>query len=529
MKTLYLLSLLTLLFLLGCQKPKEDRDELKNTYTDILEYGSFDVGFKTLFGVDLSRKDVPFADWSGKLYPSEEISQGKSLPISIWYPAEGCNRELNFNHFVNLITRQTENSGSSSSDSLAKELFIYQTNELGGEGNFTSDKLDTLLNLKTRSFLECKAIEEKFPLVIFPNGTSPTGQIIMCEYLASHGYIVAGLPLKGQYSHVIDASTKGLEVAIDDLEFALQLLVGMNNVDGTNIALLANAIESSICAGLVSRNEIIDALISLDGGLISQFEQNLLQKTVFYEPQSITIPILSIYAPHPSIAPHYIQDLKHSHRYFAHFPQMSEFHFLSYGILEKFVDEIIGSTRGNTIQGFKAASELVLAFLNATLKNMSEDLDAMYSKNSSSYITETIDTLFKMPGIAATPNIAILKDLFINNGMSAIDSVYEAHKVQNNLQPFSMSFYKEFRDWLAWKKDPNYVYRKELYEMAVSSYPESTIINYYLAYFLNKSGEFIEAKKHYNKTLKLLESEENLNPVQNEQIRIWIEEDLETM
>lgn len=501
--------LLSLIVLIGCNNSKENTDS--PTYLNVLEQGSYDVGFKILFTTDLSRESVPYSDWNGRLFPTELASKGRNLPLSIWYPAVKSKTPLKYGHFVNLIAQQSESRSSESIDSLSKQIFISQTNELGGAENFTEEHLNKLLSLQTKSFLNAKAIKGEFPLVIFPNGTSPAYQSIMCEFLASHGYIVAGFPLKGQYTHTLDASVKGLEVAVDDLEFALQQLLALNNVDGDKIALMANAIESSFCAALASRNKKIKALISLDGGFLSQFEQDILAKTNFYEPQNLNIPILALYAPHVAISPDHIFDLKYSDRYFAHFPNMTEFHFLNYGVFEAYVPGIIGETKENTKEGFKTATELTLAFLDAKLKAKTNALEMAYSKNSPNYNKKTIDTLFLLAGIKPPPNISIIKHLFLTKGMSSLDSIYHAHITQQNKHPFSQSFYTDFKDWLAWKKDPDFIYRKHLYEMAVESFPNSVLNNYYLAYYLNKTGNINAAKKYFSISKKLLETDNNID------------------
>lgn len=506
------LPFIVLLLVFGCQTPKDEI--LEEPFSNFLEYGEYAVGFKTLFKSDLSRENVPYSDWSGKLYPENGASKGRNLPIHIWYPSSEKSNLLPYRHYVNSMTKQTEEEFRRESDSLAKEIFINQVNDLKGQGNLSAQQLDTLLNLKTFSSLNTSPIQQKFPLVIFPNGASPANQSVMCEYLASHGYIVAALALKGEFSHVIDASTKGLEVAVDDLEFALQQLLELPNVDKNQTALVANAIESSFCVGLASRNKKIKALISLDGGFLTQFEQDILSKSNFYEPQNISIPILAIYAPHPSVSPHYIYNLKHSNRYFAHFPGMSEFHFLNYGVFEEYVPDIIGKPKGNTKIGFKTASELSLLFLNATLKGRPKMLNQFYSKGIQENYEKTIDTLFKMDGIPPPPNMAVIKNLFISNGIKIIDSIYKSQISQGNPTPFSMFFYNDFKNWLAWKKDPEYINRLRLYEMAIESYPNSALNHYRLAFYMSKNNLDKASKEHYQKARQLLDEDSTLTHLQ---------------
>lgn len=503
------LPFIILLLLFGCQNPKNE--SLEEPFSNFMEYGEYAVGFKTIFTTDDSRENVPYSDWSGKLYPQNEVSVGRNLPIHIWYPASEKSKLLPYSYFVNLITTQTEEEWRNSSNSLANEIFIYQANELKGEKSLSLKQLDTLLNLKTNSSLNSKAVHEQFPLVILPNGTSPAYQNVMCEYLASHGYVVAELPLKGEFSHVLDASVKGLETGIDDLQFALGQLLKLPNVNKAQIALLANAIESSFCAGLASRNKKIKALVSLDGGFLSQFEQDILNKTNFYEPQNISIPILAIYAPHPSIFPEQIYHLNYSERYFAHFPEMSEFHFLNFGLFDEYTPDIIGKPKGDVKTGFITASELVLSFLNAKLKGLNSSLDEFYSDNNAKNNEKVIDTLFKLEAFTPPPNMAVLKDLFVKRGIKAIDSIYTSKTLEGNLHPFSQNFYVDFKNWLAWKKDPKYMNRLSLYEMAVESYPNSALNQYRLAYYLDKNNFSKRSQEHYQKARQLLDEDSTLD------------------
>jgi len=263
----------------------------------------------------------------------------------------------------------------------------------------------------------------------------------------------------------------------------------------------------------------------LEGGLISRYEQDILKKTNFYEPQNVNIPILAIYAPHPAISPHHIFHLDYSDRYFAHFPEMSEFHVLNYGIFEKYVPNIIGEPKGNTLSGFKTTSELVLHFLNSTLKSDPEELEQIFTDKSDSYRSD-IDTLFVLRGYNAPPNITQLKDMFNRRGMVSINNVYQLHISEGNPKPFSQSFYSNFKNWLAWKKDPDFIHRKQLYEMAVQSFPSSAESHFYLAYYNNKTGNKDEALVLYRRSLILLESDTELEEERKEVIRGYIMEDL---
>ena len=203
MKKLFVfnLSYLTFIFLIisffSCSKYDSKNDPPK--IWGQLEQGPYSVGFKTKFLYDISRSAIPYSDWDGKLYPSSE-TEGRQMQINIWYPAKVTkkSKRLHFDHYVNLLGQQTDfgNLDENKKD-FASQQIIKKINALGGNGAFTVASLDSLKKLKTHAFLEAEVVEEKFPLVVFPNGCSPAFQSIMCEYLASSGFIVAAVALKG--------------------------------------------------------------------------------------------------------------------------------------------------------------------------------------------------------------------------------------------------------------------------------------------------------------------------------------------
>ena len=497
-----------------------------------LVLGDHAVGYKTIFAYDQTRSGVPYSDWDGNLTNNHKPELGRQFQMNVWYPAEpGSGERINYAHYVYLRGRQTNFGESEEQKASAKETFIEQTEGLGNvtvgvlksnKEDFTSEHLDQLLELEVYGKLNATPVEGKFPVVIYPNGGSPAFQSITCEYLASHGYVVVAFTPKGRFSSGMEVSTIGLEVAVDDFEFVLGKVSEEPNVDMDKVSILANAISSSVGAAAISRNDKLKALISLEGGLPSSFEQGLLNESVFYLPENITTPILIIYSSHPSIDPEYTFQLKYADKYYAQFARMSEFVMLNYGMFDAFVPNILGEHKGNTQKGFEEAHQLVLRFLDQKVKGENEELFSASFLNAQ---TE-IDSTFVLEGIPAPPNIAVLKDSFMKEGFDEIESIYTELKENGNPQPYSLSFYKDYRSWLAWQKDEDYSYRQRLYELGYDSYPESARINYYLAYYSMRVGQNEKAIKHYNNALSLVANDPDLSASERESIINYSKSDL---
>ena len=486
------------LFLVGCA-PEKAIFQVPKMWGN-LNQGPYQVGFKTLFYHDETRASIPYSDWEGRLYPTPK-TKGRQMQINVWYPAQpkANHKPVKFDHYLNLFAQQTDYSTLDSSKiSFANQQFINMTNALGGNGEFDQAKLEVLRQLDTHAFDGAPALDEFFPLVIFPNGGSPAFQSIMCEFLTSHGFVVAAVATKGRDSYTNEASTKGIEVAVIDLDFSVRKLLSLPQVDPEKIAMIGNAISSSQIVAYQCRNATLKVIVSLEGGLLSAFEQNLLKKTPFYQPASVDVPILAIYAPHPAIDPSHIFHLKHSERYFFHFPNMSEFHFLNYGSFESFVPEIIGPTKAEVQKGFELGNQMILHFLNYYLKGDQKAMEFLRTVPEN-----TIDTFFVRKALPKPPALALVKHGFSNDGFQYIDSVYKHYKLLDPT-PFPIGFYKDLKDWLAWKKDPDFEYRYRLFSLALDSYPQSAEVNYYLGYFALKTGRNVEAVRYNEKALELL-------------------------
>lgn len=532
--------LLTML-VIGCTSPETQRDL---PMMGDLVLGDYTVGYKTIFTYDQTRNGVPYADWDGNLTNNHKPELGRQFQMNVWYPAEhGSGDQINYSHYVYLRGRQTDFGESERQKESAKQMFIEQTNGLGNvtvgvlgstKEDFTNEHLDQLLKLNVYGRLNATPIDGKFPVVIYPNDGSPAFQSITCEYLASHGYVVVAFSPKGRFSLGMEISTIGLEVAVDDFEFVLGKVSEQPNVDMDKVAILANAISSSVGVAAISRNDKLKALISLEGGLPSAFEQGLLNESVFYLPENITAPILIIYSSHPSIDPEYTFHLKYADRYYAQFPNMSEWTMLNYGMFDAFVPDILGKHKGNTQKGFEEAHQVVLRFLNQRIKSVrrtstlagGDVTNELFDEAFLNSQTE-LDTTFALDGIPAPPNIAILKDRFMKEGFDEIEQIYKELKENGNLQPYSMSFYKDYRSWLAWQKDEDYTNRQRLYELGYDSYPESTRMNYYLAYYSMKVGQKAKAIRHYNNALSLVDSDPELSSSERQSITNYSKSDLE--
>ena len=154
MKWLHLLIYVLGLMILSC---RAEREAPTPPIMGNLSLGPYQVGFKTLFQYDKTKVGIPFSDWNGKLTKNHIVDLGRQYQINLWYPAvPGSGTAIQYEHYVKLMGRQTNFGESEAQEAFALQTFIKQTNDLGGNGRFTRESLDTLLALDVFARLDGK-------------------------------------------------------------------------------------------------------------------------------------------------------------------------------------------------------------------------------------------------------------------------------------------------------------------------------------------------------------------------------------
>lgn len=221
-----------------------------------------------------------------------------------------------------------------------------------------------------------------FPLVIFGAGGGTGGHVysVLCEYLASHGYVavaLTALPLRKGERWPFDAT--GIDAQMRDLEFVINHAYRLSFVDSDKLALACWSVGGVTQALLQMRNSDIDALVSLDAATGYEYGRDLMKQSIFYDMKKARVPFLHMHGEGPArynVAKNfeYFDSLAVADAYLLTFTQLAHGDFLpSVGIVP---NTVLKTGRAEAVaQGFKAACQYVLHFLNAYLKNEKASLD----------------------------------------------------------------------------------------------------------------------------------------------------------
>ncbi|HEX8139621.1 MAG TPA: hypothetical protein VF544_18825 [Pyrinomonadaceae bacterium] len=486
-----------------------------------LRPGPYHVGYRTIYAYDLSRPSIKVesarANGLGQ--------RGRQMQINVWYPAQMSrgSRPMLFEEYAELLLQEVDFAPLTSAQKrLSAEKFLESPVELGGDAAQIRPLLPALMKMETAATKDARPAGGHFPLVIFPAYKSPAVQSIMCEYLASHGFVVASTGLKGTLDSDPEISVAGLETHSADLQFVMGRLRALPFVDGEKLALMGVGFIASGCLALQTRNPEVDALISLDGGIPSAFEDRMLKRTPYWDVSAIRVPLLAIHAPHPNIDPAFFDQYKYSIRHIVHFPRMSEFYFLNYGMIERFVPGIIGKPPGDTKLGYEWASRYCLHFLKAYLKGEAESLAFLRNEPARNLVPEGLRLSMTLKkGLAPPPTMPEIKVMIREKGFESVVALYNQLR-REDPQPFSQEKLADLSSWLAYRRDPEWKARRALALIRVESYPESARAHFALAGVAAQLAEKELARKHYREALRLLESDPD--PVLDYALRKRIEQ-----
>lgn len=229
------------------------------------------MGFEQVESFDFSR---PFG--------AEGEGRARPITMSIWYPADGAgaeSRPVTFGRYVD---------GADGRESFRARLATYGF-------ALSPVELEALFSSETAAVEKAPRASGPFPLLLF--GTGLTGPFylntVLCEYLASLGYIVVAIPSLPAREDVEAAyDALAVDAQMRDMEFAIQEMHDYPEVSDGRIGLVAWSLGGVAQALLQMKNPDVGAVVSLDAATGYAYGEKLLESSIFFEPKRSTAAFL---------------------------------------------------------------------------------------------------------------------------------------------------------------------------------------------------------------------------------------------
>jgi tetratricopeptide (TPR) repeat protein len=467
-------------------------------------YGPNPVGFRVVLQYDYSRS-YKLVDAEGK-----QVSGQRARPIQtlIWYPAkkiDETSRPMLYGSYLDLFALEENYSLNEHQRTAKVQSVLRADNNLK---NYEREKVQV-----TKAFRDAPAQPGSFPVVVYAPSFSASAfeNSDLCEYLASHGYIVVASPDMGPRSRGTPQSLEGIETQVDDIEFLIGYAHTIPEAEPLHLAVMGYSWGGMSNVFAAEKDNRISAIVSLDGGF--RYQPDLMktaEDVKLINPNRLTTPFL-YFSSKPytmeelsrfrmSTPYNFLNELRYDDFYFVQSPTMIHPDFCSYFIRFREDQYFTDSTAAEVSQDYSWMARYALQFLQAYLKSDPASLQFLKNdpeKNSVPRHRLTVETRQALRPAASIPDFALL---LASEGFDKATEIYE--RARKSDPAFKLDE-NEVNRWGYELLPSDATKAVAIFKLNVAMYPDSANAYDSLAEAQEAAGDKEHAIANYHKSLQL--------------------------
>lgn len=349
--------------------------------------GPHAVGYKTCWQFDYSRRyNMTFDD--GTTYAPGKAP--RPVLVNRWYPANaaGGARRMPHRDYLRIgsdappLAKFSARLAEYNRAVLAKEVMGKPARELSGA---EKSLLDQFLDTPTACVRDAAPARGPFPLVVYHAGAGSSFEdnSVLCEFLASHGFVVLGSAFQEQSGKSFNTDNR--EGSAGDLDFLIAYARQLPGVDWGHVGLVGHSAGAQAALTYRSRpGSAVDAVVSLD---TTQDYRGVKDPLWTFTPQvlknrkNFTCPLLMAAGPHAFFE--LADSLQGAERYYLTIGDMGHNDYVSQGVIgkERLYQLHLGepgraaadrdrdrAALKSAREGYRALCGYILRFLEAELK-----------------------------------------------------------------------------------------------------------------------------------------------------------------
>ncbi len=477
-----------------------------------LKPGTYAPGFQLIPSVDRSR-----------FYPamSNRTGQGRNIRIYIWYPAnDSADNHVRFQDYVRMAT---EDFGLKTKKAESQWPSIPLPVQL--DKGLAREQLKILWSKETLAIMNADPSKGTFPLIVFGQGLyyeSPLSHIVLCEFLASHGYVVVTSPLFGTHNRLVNLTVEDLETQIRDMEFAVGFARTLPYVHPEKLGIIGYDLGGMAGLLLSMRNPDVDLFLSIDSGILFKHFSGLPNSHPHYREERFTILWMHI------TQKRFIENLRNNQRITSLFDRKSfgesylisvdtDNHglFTSYAMfgMQNAIAGYWGPIQNDPKSLHQDICRYSLNFLDGYLKQDSEAVSKLSNITTDFNKTDSLITIKYKTGQTAPPSKDEIIHLIIQNGFNEAEPVIEQARKS---YPDSLLFDENGINWLGyhflywWGREDEAI---KVFHLNTLLFPKSanTFDSLGEAYLI--TGDREKAKESYQRSLELNPENQNAKAV----------------
>lgn len=332
-----------------------------------LAYGPFSAGFMYYLATDSSRTYNRIYDWNNRQIP-------RPIPISLWYPSSeqpDSQEAMPVSAYMEILKEEEE--WEYLPNAYILDWFYYPNTPINQQH----------LLERSHGYINLKPAAGKFPVIVYAPSyqASSIENFALCEYLASHGYIVISSPSRGIENRLMEGgSLKDIETQARDIEFLCREVGSMPYADYDRMATMGFSFGGLSHVLAQVRNKRIQAIVSLDGSIKYQYDK--LKDSPFFEIEKVDVPFIHMSQKDipeevllaENIDPllnsefEFYDSLLNSKAYQLKFHHLSHSYFSTLGVLFQARDTRQDKSDAEIEESYKWVCMYTLNFLDAHLK-----------------------------------------------------------------------------------------------------------------------------------------------------------------
>ncbi|RJR30504.1 MAG: hypothetical protein C4574_02315 [Candidatus Latescibacterota bacterium] len=330
--------------------------------------GPFGVGYAVYHERDETRAYRPADDRSAT---DVQPPRARPIQISVWYPALPVDdaEPLDLVEYSYAALSQFD---ASREGAVPLEVFVARTKEALARGGADERSIDEMLRAPAVAVAGAPPAAGPFPCIVYGTGyeSSAWENFVLCEYLASNGFIVASSPSFGANGVRMTDAFQDLEAKVRDHEFVIAFAKRLPGADASRIGAVGWSYGGLSTAILAMRGRFVDAVACLDGSMAYPAGRAAAERHPDYRPAALEIPFLYCSRKDAERADFgFFDELVHADRLLVEFAGLAHEDFAARPIVS---DLCLGGKAAprdaaRAIAGYEEMCRFTLAFFRATL------------------------------------------------------------------------------------------------------------------------------------------------------------------
>lgn len=388
---------------------------------DGLKPGPYAVGFRAEGTRDETRSFGRRKGYDGTLYKGD---LGRPVEVLVWYPAERAAGAEAMQYGDYVVYRAFElDFRPLTPERKGVALSAYEA-MLTGLGAGRGD-VGKLLEERTSAVSDAVPAVGSFPVIVYaPSfGSDAFENFILCEFLASHGYIVAASPSVGAQAREMTQDAAGLQAQVRDVEFLIGFMRSYPNadIDRLGVAGFSWGGLADVVAALDDAR--VGAVVSLDGSIRSKRGLEVARYSPSFAPDNLRVPFLLMLSGQPAGVEtvrdlSFYDALKYSDACLLTLKSLQHRNFASQFTLEAgLVPRTAKETNTPAVtRGYEAVCDYALNFFDAHLKGLGQAAAYLARKPAANGFPVDVASLTCRKALKAPPTEGQFLKILVDEG-----------------------------------------------------------------------------------------------------------------